>query len=307
MDRIQVRFLSAAVAIAALLSSCGGGKQAVEEEQKVVTPVTVTVPGKGTISDVVEIPATSTFLSKSIIRALTTGTIENVKVKYGDNVRNGDLLFIMRTREASVLRSAQAPDSSMSVTGEIRVFSSANGVITGVAHHQGDFVQEGDELATISDRNSFVFIMDLPFEMKYLAEQGKGCSLVLSDGKIYAGTIGGQLPEMDQESQTIKYFIRATVPGDLPANLNIKVRLVRRESRDATILPREAVIGNETQTEFWVMKLMNDSVAVKVPVTKGIEEASEIEITGPKFDKTDRIILKGAYGLPDTADIVIKD
>ncbi len=30
------------------------------------------------------------------------------------------------------------------------------------------------------------------------------------------------------------------------------------------VLPKQAVLGNETQTEFWVMKLINDSTAVKV-------------------------------------------
>ncbi len=71
------------------------------------------------------------------------------------------------------------------------------------------------------------------------------------------------------------------------------------------VVPKKAVLGNETQTEFWVMKLINDSTAIKVDVSKGFENNDEIEITKPEFLPTDRIILTGNYGLPDTARITI--
>jgi hypothetical protein len=65
------------------------------------------------------------------------------------------------------------------------------------------------------------------------------------------------------------------------------------------------VLGNETQTEFWVMKIINDTTAVKVPVVKGIESIDEVEITDPLFLPSDKILLTGNYGLTDTATVVI--
>jgi hypothetical protein len=53
------------------------------------------------------------------------------------------------------------------------------------------------------------------------------------------------------------------------------------------------------------MKLLNDSIAVKVLVKKGIETINEVEITDPVFNPSDRVILTGNYGLPDTATIII--
>jgi hypothetical protein len=53
------------------------------------------------------------------------------------------------------------------------------------------------------------------------------------------------------------------------------------------------------------MKLINDSVAIKVPVSKGFENNDEVEITDPVFLTSDRIVLSGNYGLPDTALISI--
>ena len=53
------------------------------------------------------------------------------------------------------------------------------------------------------------------------------------------------------------------------------------------------------------MKLINDSTAIKVVVSKGFENNDEVEITEPVFLSSDRIVLTGNYGLPDTARIAI--
>jgi hypothetical protein len=53
------------------------------------------------------------------------------------------------------------------------------------------------------------------------------------------------------------------------------------------------------------MKLINDSTAVRVDIQKGIENDSLIQIIKPQFNLYDRIIFDGAYGLPDTANVVI--
>jgi hypothetical protein len=57
--------------------------------------------------------------------------------------------------------------------------------------------------------------------------------------------------------------------------------------------------------EFWVMKLINDSTAVKVPIIIGNKNDKEIEINSPKFNSNDRIIINGNYGLTDTASVKI--
>jgi hypothetical protein len=52
---------------------------------------------------------------------------------------------------------------------------------------------------------------------------------------------------------------------------------------------------------FWVMKLVNDSTAVKINVTVGLKNNETIEILEPIFASGDRILSKGNYGLADTA------
>jgi hypothetical protein len=62
---------------------------------------------------------------------------------------------------------------------------------------------------------------------------------------------------------------------------------------------------DEIQSEFWIMKIVNDSIAIRVPVTRGIENDSIVEIFSPHLNFNDRVIYEGAYGLPDSTVIEI--
>jgi hypothetical protein len=55
------------------------------------------------------------------------------------------------------------------------------------------------------------------------------------------------------------------------------------------------------------MKLINDSTAIKTPVTIGNSNNGTIEIKEPQFTSEDRIITEGNYGLPDTALVKISE
>jgi multidrug efflux pump subunit AcrA (membrane-fusion protein) len=245
------------------------------------------------------------FMNKNIIRASTTGIIEKISINPGDYVAANQLLFTIRTREAIALGNSLRSDTSFAFKGIIDINSLKEGVIISVAYQKGDFVQEGDEMAVISDQTSLVFILDVPFELDSYIERNRRCTIVLPDKREITGNITGKLPEMDAVSQSIRYLIKPLSAGHLPANLIGTVSLVKSTNDKALVLPKRAVLGDETQTEFWIMKLLNDSTAIKVIIKKGFENNDEVEITDPVLTSTDRIILTGNYGLPDTARISI--
>lgn len=286
--------------------SCNSGTTPAEEEQVVITPVTVTSVSYKPLEEKIGLPAVSTFMNRYIVRSSTTGTIISTNVSQGDYVSKNLVLFTLKTREAAVISAGLKNDSSFSFKGEIKIASSGEGVITSLSHQNGDFVQEGDELAVISDQSSFVFILEVPFELSSFVEKTHLCKILLPGNKVVSGTITGRLPEMDPQSQTVKYIIRPAGAGHLPANLVAQVNIVKNSSVNAAVLPKSAILGNETQTEFWIMKLIDDSTAVKVQIKKGIEINDEVEIAEPALSKSDRILITGGYGLPDTARVTIK-
>ena len=58
-------------------------------------------------------------------------------------------------------------------------------------------------------------------------------------------------------------------------------------------------------TDFWVMKMVSDTMAVKIPITAGIRNNDSIEVISPLFLPSDRILTSGNYGLSDTARVRI--
>ena len=298
-------FLCLFTVIIAISFSCNQTTGTSEEVTEVQTPVTIVPVIFKSVTSTVDLPAVTTFLNKSVIRATITGTIEKISINPGDFISANQLLFTIKTREAMALGNVMGRDSSLSFKGLITITSQNEGVISSISYRKGDFVQEGDELATVSEQKSLVFILEVPFELDSYVEKNRKCIIRLPDGRQINGTITGKLSEMDMQSQTIRYIVKPSSPGRLPGNLIASISMVKSTRDNATILPKQAVLGNETQTEFWVMKLINDSTAIKVIISKGFENNDEVEITEPVFLSSDRIILTGNYGLPDTARIAI--
>ena len=288
-----------------VLSSCNHSAKTFVEETVVKTPVTVVQVTYKPFTSTVALPAVATFLNKNTIRAPTAGTIEKILITPGEFIVSGQLLFILRTREAIALDKSVQSDTSLNFNGLINIASRKEGVVNSIKYQKGDFVQEGDEMAFVFEQNSLVFIFDVPFELDKYIPKNRNCSIILPDNRKLIGSITGKLPEMDVQSQTIRYFVKPLSNERLPGNLIASINLVKSTIERALVLPKQAVLGDETQTEFWVMKLLNDSTAIKIIVTKGFENNEEVEITSPEFLHSDRIILTGSYGLPDTAMVTI--
>jgi len=294
------------IGLITILLSCHRTTPVSEDIPETVTPVTITSLSFKPVISTVDLPAVTSYLNKSIIRATTTGTIEKILVQQGDMIKADQLLFTIRTREAMALNNSISSDSSLIFKGLINIISHKSGIISTVAFQKGDFVLEGDELASVSDQNSLVFILEVPFELDRYVEKNRDCSILLPDNRKIKGIITGKLAEMDMLSQTVKYVVKPLESSLLPANLIASIKLIKSSKDNAAVLPKEAVLGNETQTDFWVMKLINDTTAIKISVIKGFENNEEVEITDPKFLISDRFVLTGNYGLPDTAIIVVK-
>jgi biotin carboxyl carrier protein len=276
-----------------------------EESANVITPVTITPVIFKPVTSTIELPAVTSFLNKSIIRATTTGSIEKISVTQGEYVSDNQHLFTIRTREAMAMNNNGVKDTSLAFMGLINITSPKQGVISSISYQKGDFVQEGDELAVVSEQNSLVFILDIPFELDKFIEKNRKCEVSLPDNTQISCIITGKLSDMNMETQTIRYVLKPSAGVRLPGNLIGSVKLIRSTNNNAQVLPKKAVLADEAQTKFWVMKLINDTVAVKEYVIKGYENNEEVEITEPKFLPSDRILLTGNYGLSDTAKIAI--
>jgi multidrug efflux pump subunit AcrA (membrane-fusion protein) len=315
-------YLTSLALAAMMLAACGaqekggpdkaGGKDSTaaaagSDSVDARTPVTVTTVDRGGLDDYIELNAVSAFLQKSYVKAIANGYLQSADVYPGKYVEVGQPLFTLQTKEArSIGNSIQLLDSALKFSGTTTIKANQHGYITQLNHQSGDYVQDGEQLAVISDRNSFVFLLDLPYELRPVVLGKRNVELLLPDGTKLNGIIGPTMPTVDSASQTQNVVIRIGSSAAIPENLIAKVRIVKTAKAHTQSLPKPALLTDETESDFWVMKLIDSATAVKVSVKKGIETTDRVEILSPQFAPTDRILVTGNYGLPDTAKVKVE-
>ena len=294
-----------------LLGSCGtkgkdgaaaGGKDSTDaggsDSVEARTPVTVATVDQGGLADYIELNAVSAFLQKSYVKAIANGYLESANVYPGKNVDKGQVLFTLQTKESkSIGNTIQQLDTSLHFSGVTLIRANQHGYITQLNHQSGDYVQDGEQLAVISDRSSFVFLLDLPYELRPYVLNKKTVELDLPDGTKLTGEVGPTMPTVDSASQTQNVVIRVPAAGSIPENLIARVKILKsRKSGSTQSVPKAALLTDETESNFWVMKLIDSATAVKVAVKKGIETSDRVEI-----------LVTGNYGLPDTAKVKVEE
>ena len=287
-----------------LLVSC---KKTESTETSIDTsvPVTLTTIDTSAVKSYVDLNATASYLVKNVIKANATGYLSAVNVQSSDYVAKGKVLFSLKTRESKVLgNTINKIDPSLNFGGAINVRAETSGFITNVNVQQGDYVQDGDQLATINDASSFAIVLSLPYELKKFVQLNKQYQVFLPDGKVIQATSTKFMSMVDMASQTQNVILKCN-KSDIPENLVVKVRITKSSNMNAISLPKAAVLSDETETNFWIMKMINKTTAVKVAIQKGIETDNRIEITSPALTIKDKILVTGNYGVADTIKVKV--
>ena len=297
----RTNFLSNLTLLFALISCTNNSKPAEEESAKVTTPVTVTSVSTGTISKVINLTATSSYLKKNTVKSTATGYITKISCNIGEYVKAGSPLYSVKTKEADALSNFSKTNPDFAFNGELTIKAPTSGIISEVNKQENDYVADGDQLCVIAEQSSLVFLLNVPFEQNKHAAIGTNCEILLPDSTRIPGTITSKLSAIDAVSQTQSFVVKPHTNSLLPENLTASVQISESTKSNTQIAEKNCVLTDETMENYWVMKLINDSTAVKIPVKTGIVTDNQIEILSPQFNKPDRLINSGHYGLPDTA------
>ena len=290
-----------------LCSSCG--RTAIEGDTTVKAKVAVEVTelSKGVVKDELTLFANTLYLKRNVVTTPIPAFITQVFIKLGDPVKMGQVLYLLETKERRALGSqAVMPDSSSVSFGKITIKAPASGIISTLDKQQiGDYVLEGAQLCTIAESSALAFAVNVPFEFTAFSRTGTKCTLVLPDNSRHQATFRTPLTTMNSLAQTQTILAKSDEMLFLPENLIVKVLVNKNMEAKQQVLPKACVLTDEMMEKFWVMKLLNDSTAVKILVTPGIRNRESVEIMEPIFNVGDRFLITGNYGLPDTARVIV--
>lgn len=276
------------------LFSCKQNSTVIEKKTQVPT-VSVTHPTQGSISEMQPLNGQVVYLNKTTLTSPISGYVVSVKATIGKQVIEGDLLFEIQTKESAVLHQ------SNSASGIVKIHATVSGIVSALPINEaGVYVSEGNDLATIIKNSDMVIQVNTPYEFCRQLISQKTIELELPNHQKVSAKPYKSMPFVDPASQTQQLYYKLNTTVVLPENMNVTAFFCKTQHCETLLLPKTAILTNETQNHFWVMKIVDDTMAIKIPVEKGLESNDTVEIIRPILQLTDKIIENGAYGLPDS-------
>ncbi len=245
------------------------------------------------------------YQQREDIKATLTGYVSWMPYNLGDKIQRGQQFAAIRTKEQDALNDAMKIDSSLAkFTKPVRVTSNATGVISKLKVVPDDYVSEGDILATISQPNTLVVQVSVPFEYSEKVEIGKACTILIPGHADIDAKISGRLTSTDSVGQAQHYLVRLK-DVLLPENLNVQVKIVSAKAENALSIPKEALQTNELLTQYWVLKVIDDTLAVRKNVKPLLESDSLVQIQSDGLRSGDMIVSEGGYQMQDSTRVSI--
>lgn len=284
------------------LFSCRPGKTSADEQMPVVSVKAEPIVS-GTIENEISFNGSTVYLKKTQVLSPISGYVVGTNIIFGQEVQKGMVLFELKTRESKALESA-CDTSRMS--GKVIIRAGSAGFINELnINESGVYVAEGSILCNIVNNTDLMIRLNVPYEFVSIPSREKNCKIRLADNTVISGSVFRILPSVDESNQTQTVLIKPVSSRLIPENLNILVYFIKEKHEKAMLVSKSSLMTNETQSEFWIMKIIAGDKAVKIPVAKGIENDSLAEIISPDLKINDLIISEGAYGLPDSTIVSI--
>jgi RND family efflux transporter MFP subunit len=320
-----------ALCVLVLFAACRG-KQADATSEKTSaaspdapTPVRAGAVVAATLFEVVPAPGHTAALSQQKVRAPFAGTLVELRVADGDIVRRGQAVGTIVSRESEaalsgareMAREAQTPaqraDAERAVLLAERnlvrkaLLATADGPVLSHAAASGDRVTEDQEVLTIADASSIVFLADVPQSDLPRIRPGAPAAVEIGAGRgVLTGRVHSILPGANAADFT------GSVRIDLPERaerLSIGLfgmaRVTVGERIDALTVPDAAVVRDDVSGVSRVVLIANGR-ARWVPVKVGLRQGGATQITGNGIVPGARVVVSGMVGLPEGKSVSIQ-
>lgn len=328
------KFLIGLGLVCSILSSGCGRKTQSEDEEGANVKATVAVKiialHRGDMAAVVQAVGKVDALRKEKLLSPVAGRVISVKALEGTAVQASEVLAVIETKESqaaiagaeALLRSANTEDQKSeaqkalalaeSSRSSVMIRSTFGGTVSTRSISEGEFVAENEELFTVIDQSTLIFVADVPARNLPLLKTGGRASVELqtSPEKDFGASIEAINPQIDAMSQTLK--VRLAFSGLSPAARHLlktdmigSVKIVTGLEKGVFIVPKAALLRNDETNTYSVVTFTSDSLALSVPVEVIGMTDSTVAITNHALKVGMGVITEGNYALADSTRITI--
>jgi multidrug efflux pump subunit AcrA (membrane-fusion protein) len=197
------------------------------------------------------------------------------------------------------LKGAQAQVSYTEIRSPI------GGVVTDRALFAGETPPSGTPLITVMDTSSLLAKTHLALSVAQRLNVGDDASvLVPGVANPVPAKVTMISPALDPGSTTVEVWLRIdNKSGALKAGTPVKVSITGTTVAKAWKIPATALLTAQDGTRS-VMVVASDGAAHRKPVTVGIADGGDVQVTGG-LAPGDLVITGGAYGLDDGAKVKV--
>ena len=313
----------ATACILLLLAGCrkpGEAEKTAKPEQtpSLPTPVRVAPVDRATLSLFVSGPGKTAALAQQKVRAPFAGTLAELSVFDGDRVRRGQRIGAIVARDSeAALSGAREMLRQASNEGERRdaeravalaeknlvrrpLAATFDGRVLSHSASAGDRVSEDQEILTISDTASTVFLADIAQSDLPRIQPGQKASIqIAGEPRPISAVVHATLPGGNAADSTAPVRIDLPEPARrLPPGIVGTARVLVGERSDATVVPDAAVLRDDV-TGVSRVAVVTDNRAHWVAVKTGVQEGGKTEIVSPAFASGQMVIVSGLVGLPE--------
>jgi len=325
-------FRAAAILILAAAAGCRKGavadapaaKGGEEAPAPVAVPVRVAPVTRASLSRVVSAPGQTNALAQQKVRAPFSGTLLELTVTDGDEVRKGQSVGLIVSRDsAAALEGAREMERGARTDVEkadaaralelaqrnlvrVPIHAEADGVVLSHAAAAGDRVAEDQELLTVAERRSLAFVAGVAQNDLAAVRPGQPVSVEIAGRpRAVEGVVHDVLPAANAGDFTAPVRVDFR---ELPPKMAIGLFGTARitvESREALTVPDAAILRDDVSGVARVA-LVKDGKAHWVDVVTGLRGPAGTEIVSPALTTSDRIVVSGQVGLPEGAGVTIR-
>ena len=280
---------------------------------------------RATLSAVVSAPGRTSALTEQKVRAPFAGTLTELLVADGDAVSRGQVLgtIVSRDSEAALsgsremAREAKSPREKSDAERALALAernlvraalrASSSGTVIAHAANRGDRLAEGQEILTISEWGSIVFLADVPQSDLPRIKTGQVAAVALGGRpESIPGIVYAILPAANPADFTapVRIDLRG-ISGRLPAGLFGTARITVGQRSGVLAVPATAILRDDV-TGVSRVAVVEQARARWIVVVTGLTEKGRTEVTSGSLAEGQSVVVEGQVGLPEGSPVVIQ-
>ncbi len=313
-----------------VISGCSNSNQenkSSNDSTQTVVSVRVDSIKKKTLDVIVSAYGVTSAQQMYKIISPVTGVITRFNFYNGDNVNKGETIASIIPKEAYAAMKGAETMAKNAMTeqqkteaertfkiaeqssNQIPITAPFSGVLVDRSKNENEVVNEGDLIASLINKNSILFIAQVPTDSISRVKIGQPVRIVFPSRQAeeFKGSVKRIEPRVNMESQTFPVQIEINNFSKMLADsLYGEAFIVIGQHRDVLVVPAKAVIHNEEKDTYSVTLINKDSISYTVNVKTGIKRDSLEEIYAGNLKAGMKVIVEGNYGLPDSTKVSIK-